>query len=124
MNNTWIGYALAAAAFYVGYRNYGWQGVIFATTVVVFWLLLQYSRVNRVMTKAAASEMGTVSDARSLGLKLKKGQPLVDVLKMTGSLGLRTSNEPETFRWTDPTGASIEVVFEKGRASRWSLGAP
>jgi hypothetical protein len=119
--NTWISWALAVAALYVGYKNFGWQGIVFAISLIVFWLLMQYSRINRVMRRVANSPKGHVGDARGLALKLKKGLPLIDVLKMTDSLGLLTRQEPETYRWADDNGRSIDVVFDKGRTSVWTL---
>jgi hypothetical protein len=121
--NTWIGWALAVAALYVGYKNFGWQGIVFAITLIVFWLLMQYSRINRVMRRIANHPKGHVGDARGLALKLKKGVSLLDVLKMTNSLGLLTQQTPETYRWSDDSGQSIDVVFVDGRASSWTLGS-
>jgi hypothetical protein len=42
--NQALGVALAVAALGLGYTSYGWRGVVLAVTVVVFWLLLQFSR--------------------------------------------------------------------------------
>ena len=120
--NIWISWALAVAALYIGYKNFGWQGIVFAITLIVFWLLLQYSRVNRLMTKVGAAEKGRVGDARSLAPKLKKGLPLIDVLKMTNSLGILIHSEPETFRWSDGNGDAVDVMFDvKGRTASWTL---
>ncbi|CAN5708611.1 hypothetical protein BH09PSE5_BH09PSE5_51170 [soil metagenome] len=119
--NIWISWALAVAALYVGYKNYGWQGVIFALTLIAFWLLLQYSRVMRIMTTAGKSPIGYVTDARSLALKIRKGQPLVEVLKLTKSLGRLTNESPETYRWSDDNGDGVNIVFVQGRASTWTL---
>jgi hypothetical protein len=119
--NIWISWALAVGAVYVGYKNYGWQGILFALTIIVFWLLLQYSRINRIMTKAGASELGRVNDARSLNLRLRKNLPMLDVLKMTNSLGVKTSQSPETYRWWDANGDAVDVVFVQGRTSTWAL---
>jgi hypothetical protein len=120
--NTWISWALAVAAVYVGYKSFGWQGIIFALTLIAFWLLLQYSRIMRIMTTAAKFPIGQVPDARSLGLKLRKNQPLVEVLKMTKCLGLLMNKSPETYRWTDGYGHFVVVVFEQGRVSSWTMG--
>ena len=47
--NPWLGWALAAAALFLGWRSYGWPGVALAFSVIVFWLLLQFNRSIRVM---------------------------------------------------------------------------
>jgi hypothetical protein len=119
--NMLLTWSLAIAALVVGYRYYGWQGVVFAMSLIAFWMLLQFSRLMRVMTVAGKSPIGQVADARSLGLRLRMGQPLVDVLKLTKSLGERIAYDPETFRWTDANGDSVQVVFVDGCASSWSL---
>jgi hypothetical protein len=49
LNSALVGWALAVAAVAAGYVGYGWPGVVLAVTVVVFWLLLQFSRALRVM---------------------------------------------------------------------------
>ena len=50
--NAWTGWALAALGVAVGWTQWGGQGVVLATTVVVFWLLLQFSRSVRVMSRS------------------------------------------------------------------------
>ena len=47
--NPIIGWGLAAIAVAIAWQKYGWQGVAFAVTLIVFWLLLQFSRAMRVM---------------------------------------------------------------------------
>ena len=42
--NPWIGWTLATLLVLAGWTRYGWQGVLFAVTAVVFWLLLQFNR--------------------------------------------------------------------------------
>ena len=44
-----LGWALALAALVAGYVGYGWPGVVLALSVVVFWMLLQFSRALRAM---------------------------------------------------------------------------
>lgn len=119
--NTLTTWGLAIAALAVGYRSYGWQGFIFAVTLIVFWLLLQFSRIMRIMTTAGKAPIGYVTDARSLNLRLRKGLPLVEVLKLTKSLGRLTSQFPETFRWADDNHDAVDVVFQGGRISSWKF---
>jgi len=49
----WVGWGLAVAALAVGYASYGWPGVVLALGVVVFWLLLQFSRALRALRLAS-----------------------------------------------------------------------
>lgn len=120
----WMGWFLAIAALGVGWQAYGWQGVLLAVSIIVFWLLLQFSRTMRVMRKAAERPMGDVSSAVMMNAKLHAGIPLLDVIRMTGSLGRRTAETPETYAWADAGGAEVEVVFENGRVARWTFSRP
>lgn len=117
--NPWIGVGLALAALILGGVLLGWQGVIFATTGIVFWLLLQISRLMRVMKTAGAAPMGSVANAVMLNSKLHAGMKLVDLITLTGSLG--TKQAPETFVWRDGSGDAVEVVLKKGRLAEWRL---
>jgi hypothetical protein len=109
--NPWIGVALALAALILGGLLLGWQGAIFATTGIVFWLLLQMSRLMRVMKTAANAVM--------LNSKLHVGMKLVDLIGLTGSLGLKQA--PETFVWRDAGGDTVEVKLVKGKLVEWRL---
>lgn len=122
--NQWIGWVLALAALVLGGVVFGWQGVILALTGVVFWLLMQFTRLMRVMRMANSSPVGHVDSAVMLNAKLKPGMKLVDVIPLTLSLGKKTADAPETYRWTDAGGVSVEVVLEQARVARWSLIRP
>jgi hypothetical protein len=117
--NPWIGVALALAALILGGLLLGWQGAIFATTGIVFWLLLQMSRLMRVMKTAGAAPMGSVANAVMLNSKLHVGMKLVDLIGLTGSLGLKQA--PETFVWRDAGGDTVEVKLVKGKLVEWRL---
>jgi hypothetical protein len=119
-----IGWALAAAAMAVGWFSYGWQGFVLALTVVVFWLLLQFSRALRVMRLAAQAPVGTVPSAVMLHAKLSKGMRMLDIVAINRSLGRKVRDDPETFAWRDDSGAEVEVEFIKGRCTQWRLSRP
>jgi len=121
MNAATIGWALAVAAVAVGYAGYGWRGVLLAVTVIVFWLLLQFSRALRVMRLAAQAPVGQVPSAVMLHAKLQPGMPLMAVIKLTRSLGRKVRDEPETFAWRDESGAEVEIEFAGGRCQVWRL---
>ncbi|MFG6464288.1 hypothetical protein ACG04Q_22150 [Roseateles sp. DXS20W] len=122
--NPWLGVGLALAALVLGGVLLGWQGVIFATTGIIFWLLLQMSRLMRLMQKAGKAPMGSVGSAVMLNSQLHEGMTLVDLLTLTGSLGQKLGDAPKRYRWTDPGDVSVEVVLEGGKVSRWTLIRP
>ncbi len=125
--NPVIGWALAAMGVAAGWQAYGWQGVVLAVTVIVFWLLLQFSRALRVMKDAAGSPLGSVPSAVMLNAKLKEGVRLLDILKLTRSLGERVGpppaqpKDPESFRWRDAAGDTVTVELQGGVLKRWTL---
>jgi hypothetical protein len=125
-----LGWALAVAALGLGYAGYGWPGVALALTVVVFWLLLQFSRALRVMRAAGQAPMGHISGGRSalmLQSKIQRGMRLPQVMKLTGSFGVKApllaSSPPETelFVWTDAGGDAVQVVLTAGKVATWEL---
>ncbi|GAA0760969.1 hypothetical protein LRH25_27590 [Ideonella azotifigens] len=121
MDARW-GWPLAALALVAGYFQWGWQGLLFAGTVVVFWLLLQFSRSVRALGEAGKAPLGSVANAVMLHAKLRKGLTLLDVLRITGSLGDRVSEPPdERFVWTDGNGDSVEVLLKGGKVAEWQL---
>ncbi len=127
--NAALGWGLALLAFVAGYVSYGWRGVLLALTVVVFWLLLQFSRSLRVLRDAAGRPVGSVASAVMLHAGLHQGMRLPQVLKLTKSLGHKLADEPnETFAWTDAAGDSVHVKLRDGRLASWTLhrasGAP
>lgn len=117
--NPWIGVGLALAGLVLGGVLLGWQGVIFATTGIIFWLLLQISRLMRVMKTAGAAPLGSVANAVMLNSKLHAGMKLVDLISLAGSLGAKQA--PETFVWRDGGGDAVEVVLRKGKLAEWRL---
>ena len=124
MNAATIGWALAVVAIAVGYAGYGWRGVLLAATVIVFWLLLQFSRALRVMRLAARAPVGHVPSAVMLHAKLHAGMPLMEVVKLSRSLGRKVRDDPETFAWRDESGAEVEIEFAGGRCQTWRLTRP
>ena len=116
-----LGWVLAALALATGYWAYGWRGAVLALSVTAFWLLLQFSRALRVMRRAAKSPVGKVPSAVMLHSRLEKGLLMMDIVKLSRSLGRKVSDAPETFAWADDSGAEVEVVFAEGRCSSWRL---
>ena len=116
-----IGWGLAVAAVAVGFMSYGWPGVVLAFSVVVFWLLLQFSRALRVMRAAGGRPVGRVANAVMLHARLRAGLRLMDVLRLTRSLGTIVTKDPEVFRWEDDAGDRVDVELQAGRVTRWAL---
>lgn len=119
--NQILGWVLALAAIAVGYLTQGWQGLVLAFTVIVFWLLLQFGRAMRVMRAAAESPVGHVASAVMLNAKLSAGMRLLEVTTLTRSLGQRLSESPEIYAWRDDGGATVEATFAAGRLVGWQL---
>jgi len=122
--NKLFGVALALAALVMGGLLFGWKGVILALSVIVFWLLMQFSRLLRVMKMAGSAPVGHVDSAVMLNSKLRAGLKLVDLIPLTHSLGEKIASAPETYRWTDPGGVSVELVMQDGLLARWTLIRP
>ncbi|MCI1191697.1 hypothetical protein MOJ79_07570 [Calidifontimicrobium sp. SYSU G02091] len=122
--NPWLGWTLAVLAIAIGYVQYGGPGALLGITMVVFWLLLQFSRAMRVMRRAGAAPVGEVGSAVMLHAKLHAGMRLLDILPLAGALGRKVADAPETFEWRDASGARVRVEFERGRCVRWTLSRP
>ena len=119
-----LGWALAVLALAAGYLGYGWRGLVLALTVIAFWLLLQFSRALRVMRLAAHAPIGHVPSAVMLHARLHAGMQMMNVVKLTRSLGRKLRDEPDTFAWRDESGAEVEVEFADGRCRSWRLTRP
>lgn len=114
-----LGWGLAALAVALGFAVYGWQGVAIAGSAMVFWLLLQLSRAMRVMRTAGDAPVGTVPSAVMLQSKMRAGLRLMDIILLTRSLGEKLADDPETYRWRDPGGDSVEVELVGGKLRSW-----
>ncbi len=119
--NPALGWGLAAAAIAVGYVSYGWRGVLLGLTVIVFWLLLQFSRALRAMKAAASKPMGHVDSAVMLHSKLRQGMLLSEVMKLTHSFGLKRGDEPESYAWRDSGGDEVVLELRQGKLASWRI---
>jgi hypothetical protein len=119
-----LGVVLVAGA----YRAAGWAGVALAVSGLVMWMLLHFTRITKVLGKAADRPVGYVGSAVMLNAKLKPGVSLLHVTAMTEALGERLSPEgapdPEIWRWTDGTASSVTCEFVKGKLAKWTLFRP
>jgi len=107
--------------------SYGWPGFAAASAAVVMWILLHFSRVMQVMQRAARRPTGSVDSAVMLNARLHAGMALLDVIALARALGQLkgpAGQQPETFRWADTSGATVEAVFSGGRLLQWTLARP
>jgi hypothetical protein len=109
------------------YRAYGWAGVALAAGALFMWLLLHFTRLMRVLQRAANRPIGYVDSAVMLNAKLKPGVTLLHVTAMTRALGKLMSAkdaQPELYRWTDGSESSVTCEFLQGKLVKWALDRP
>jgi hypothetical protein len=115
------GWALAVAAIAGGYVGWGWKGVVLAITVIVFWLLLQFSRALRVLRIAGQNPVGRIGSAVMFASRLHVGMKLPQVLLHSRSLGIKLGDTPETWAWADDSGDRVVAEFHHGRLATHRL---
>jgi hypothetical protein len=124
--NPVVGWALAVVAVAGGWAGYGWRGVLMGFSMIVFWLLLQFSRSLRVLRQAGERPVGDIANAVMLNAKLRPGLRMQEILPLTRSLGVKVADAPETYLWTDGGGDRVRVELRRGRcaAHRLERAAP
>ncbi len=111
----------------LAYRSYGWQGIAGLASMLVFWILLNFSRTMQVLKRASNRPIGYVDSAVMLNAKLRPGMTLLHVVAMTKSLGeLKTvkDEQPEVFVWTDGSESRVTATFVGGKLSHHELFRP
>jgi hypothetical protein len=91
------------------------------------WALLHFTRLVKVLERAANRPIGHVDSAVMLNAKLKVGVNLMHVIALTRSLGELTSpkdEQPEIYRWRDNSASLVTCVFQDGRLQSWALERP
>lgn len=119
--------AACAGLLVLGYRFYGWPGVLAATSALAMWLLLHVTRLMQILKRAAERPIGQVDSAVMLNAQLKTGMTLLHVVAMTRSLGQRQSDkdaQPEVFRWSDNTASHVTCTFVGGKLTAHTLLRP
>ena len=109
------------------WHQYNWPGVAVATGAVVMWILLHFTRMVTVMSRAANRPVGHVGSAVMLNAKLKKGVNLMHVIAMTRALGQAETDkgaQPEVFSWRDGSQSVVRCVFAQGKLQSWTLDRP
>ena len=116
-----IGAAVAA------WQSYGWKGIVVVVSVLMFGILLHFSRMMQVLKRAANRPIGYVDSAVMLNAKLKPGATLMHVVAMTRALGLLKSvkdEQPEVFEWKDGTYSTVTCTFVGGKLASHVLVRP
>ena len=111
----------------LAFRSYSWPGVAAVVTVLMFGLLLHFSRMMQVLKRAANRPIGYVDSAVMLNAKLKPGATLLHVVAMTRALGALQSTQgeqPEVFRWTDGSHSHVTCTFVSGKLAGHVLFRP
>ena len=111
----------------MAYRFYGWAGVAGAVSVLVFWLLLHFTRLLHILKRATNRPIGHVDSAVMLNAKLKPGMTLMHVVAMTRSLGALQSPkdaQPEIYRWTDAGASHVTCTFAGGKLAAHQMVRP
>jgi hypothetical protein len=103
------------------WRAYGWPGLAFALSAIVFWLLLTFNRAVRVMRNAGAAPVGHVASAVMFHAGLARGMTMLRIVGQTKCLGRKVEGGDDDWRWSDDGGASVVLHFERGRLVRWQL---
>ena len=118
---------LGVASVVVAYMNFGWGGVALVGGALFMWVLLHFTRMMKVLSRASGRPIGYVDSAVMLNAKLQPGMTLFHVIAMTRSLGALQSpkdEQPEIFRWTDGTESHVTCEFADGKLQRWKLERP
>jgi len=111
----------------LAFRSYGWAGIAAVLTMLVFGVLLHFSRMMQVLKRAANRPIGYVDSAVMLNAKLKPGATLLHVVAMTRALGLLKSvkdEQPEVFEWKDASESVVTCTFVGGKLMQHELVRP
>ena len=112
--NPVLGWALAAVFAIAAFEAYGWQGLAFAASAIVFWLLLQFNR----------AVVGEVDNAVMFHARLERGLTMLQIVTRTRSLGRKVEGSDDDWVWVDAGGSSVRLHFERGRLRSWQLDRP
>jgi len=126
LQQIWIPLAALAGLAY-GYHAFEWMGLFLVLGGLVMWALLHFTRLVKVLERAANRPIGHVDSAVMLNAKLKTGVNLMHVIALTRSLGELTSpkgEQPEVFRWRDNSASVVTCVMQDGRLQSWTLERP
>ena len=115
----------------VAWHTWGGAAVAAVLGALLMWLLLHYTRLMKIMQRAAQRPVGSVDSAVMLNAQLSRGMSHMHIIGLTRSLG-QAAEAPsagkntgtETFVWTDASQATVHIVFQRGKARSWHLTRP
>ena len=111
----------------VAWQSYGWKGLVVVVSVLMFGILLHFSRMMQVLKRAAHRPVGYVDSAVMLNAKLKPGATMLHAVALTRSLGLLKSikgEQPEVFEWKDGSESVVTCTFVGGKLAHHVLVRP
>lgn len=115
----------------LGFRAYGFGGLVLGAGGLVMWALLQWTRMLHTLKRAAGRPVGSVDNAVMLQSRLHTGMTLLHVTGLAQALGkqLQQSSDSaqgswETFAWADAGNSVVHCHFDNGRLVRWELVRP
>ncbi len=111
----------------LAWQSYGWKGIVVIVSVLMFGILLHFSRMMQVLKRAANRPIGYVDSAVMLNAKLKPGATLLHAVALTRSLGLLKSikgEQPEVFEWKDGSESVVTCTFVGGKLAHHVLDRP
>ncbi|MFM2118827.1 MAG: hypothetical protein RL722_295 [Pseudomonadota bacterium] len=111
---------LVGSAVLAGWWAWGWQGLVLAITLIVFWALLQFRRATRALELAARRPVGSLDSIVMLQSRLDTGMQMAEVLALTGSLGIQQGHHDD-WLWRDAAGDEIVLSFRRGVLVRWAV---
>lgn len=118
---------LGVAVIALAWQGWGWPGVALAVGGIVMWMLLHFTRMMKVLQRAANRPIGHCDSAVMLNARLRPGVNMLHVVAMTRALGELLSpkeQQPEVYRWTDPGESSVTCEFANGKLVKWELSRP
>jgi hypothetical protein len=111
----------------MAWTSYGWPGVALVSGGLVMWMLLHFTRMMRVLQRAAGRPVGYCDSAVMLNAQLRPKVNLLHVMAMTRAIGEQLSDkeaQPEIYRWTDGTQSHVTCEFLHGKLVKWTLYRP
>ena len=122
--NPRLGWLLAAIFTVAAWQAYGWHGLAFAASAIVFWLLLTFNRAIRVMRNAGRAPVGRIPSAVMFHAGLARGMTMLQIVAKTKSLGRKVPGSDDDWCWSDEGDASVFLHLERGRLVSWRIERP
>ena len=104
----------------LAFRSYGWAGIAAVVTVLMFGILLHFSRMMQVLKRAANRPIGYVDSAVMLNAKLKPGGLFFidQQIGFTRAAHYYFTQVPQILVILLPVSLLLALLFALGRMSR------